>query len=298
MDLVSAAHTFLRIASTGSISAVAQEKGRTQSAISRQLAALEDQLQVRLFNRTTAGLSLTDDAETLLPFARQLLDCADAFGEAARARQGRIAGAVRLSVPSQLGVFLSSQLGPFLEAHPAIKLELLLRDDAQDLVSAGIDLEVRVGETADSSLIRRKLGQTTAYLVASPAYVEKAGEPRSPSEIETHTCLTHARAGYQDVWWFIDGDGPIQVRVPGRFHAESAYAVREAALAGSGIAVLSHLLVQDDIAQGRLVALMPQYPLARFPIFAVYPSQINLPLRVRVLIEFLAALLADDKEMM
>jgi DNA-binding transcriptional LysR family regulator len=164
----------------------------------------------------------------------------------------RIPAEVRLSVPVPLGLYFSSKLDTHLDLHEDLSIDLILHDKLRDLIDEGIDLQVCVGQVSDSALISRRIGATTAFLVAAPEYVNGRAEPEQPSDLQQHDCIVYHRWGKDDVWWFATPEGIVSVSVRGRFRANNSDAVRRAALNGHGIALLSHLLVAEDISAGRL----------------------------------------------
>jgi DNA-binding transcriptional LysR family regulator len=298
VDLIAAFRTFLRVAEIGSFSAVAEERGVTQPAVSRQVSALEEHFGTRLVQRSTHAVTLTDEGQDLLLAAQQLVDSADALRESLGRRRGKPVGRVRLGVPVALGLYLSSQLGGLLNEHEELSIDLVLRDDIADMIEEGLDLQVLVGAANDSALISRRVGATTAFLVAAPQYLKERSLPEQPSDLRDHDCIVYRRWGRRDdVWWFSSAEGNVSVPVRGRFRANNAEAVHRATLDGRGITLLSHLLVADDIRSGRLRSLMPAFRPLRFPLTVVYPSRRNLPPRVRTVIEFLTELLHADPEM-
>jgi DNA-binding transcriptional LysR family regulator len=181
-----------------------------------------------------------------------------------------------------------------LKKHDELSIDLILHDRLRDLIEEGIDLQLCVGEVSDSALISRRIGATTAFLVAAPDYLKGRALPEQPADLQKHDCMISHRWGRDDVWWFTSPEGAVSVSVHGRFRANNSEAVRRAALNSQGIALLSHLLVADDIAAGRLRVLMPAFPPARFPLTVVYPSRRNLPPRVRVVIEYLSEIIQAD----
>lgn len=293
MDLIATLRSFLRVAETGSFSAVAAEKGMTQPAISRQVTALEEHLGTRLVHRTTQSVTLTQEGRQLLGQARELVNEADAlFGWAAQSR-GKPVGQVRIAVSVPLGLYLATHIDRLLDRYPDISIDLVLRDYYGNLIEEGLDAEVRVGDIADSALISRRIGATSHILVASPDYLASCQAPLHPRDLADHSCIIHRQAGNNDVWWFNErrmAGGTISVAVAGRIGSNNAAAVHRAALAGHGVACVSILLASDDIAAGRLVRLLPDYPCRRYPIYIDYPSRRHLPLRVRVVIDFIALL--------
>ena len=297
MDIIAALRTFLRVAEVGSFSAVAEERGVTQPAVSRQVSALEEHFGTRLVQRSTHAVTLTDEGRELVPAAQQLVDSADTLQERTGRRRAKPVGRVRLSVPVPLGLYFSSKLDALLKKHDELSIDLVLHDRLRDLIEEGIDLQVCVGEVSDSALISRRIGATTAFLVAAPDYLKGRAAPKEPADLQQHECIVYYRWGRDDVWWFAGREGAVSTSVRGRFRANNSEAVRRAALNGYGIALLSHLLVADDIGAGRLRVLMPAFPPSRFPLTVVYPSRRNLPSRVRAVIDFLSEIVQADPAM-
>ncbi|OWV99817.1 LysR family transcriptional regulator [Rhizobium sp. R693] len=294
MDIVSALRAFLRVAETGSFSAAAIDLDLTQPAVSRQISALEGHLNTRLLHRTTNALALTVEGEQMIAMALRVVEAVDALAEASCIDTAMASGRVRLTLPAPLGLCVSERLARLLESHPALSVELIFREEPSDLIGDGIDLEVRLGPVSDSSLMCRRIGWTTAFLVAAPRYLAQHGTPNTPDEISGHECICYSRAGDGRSWSFSNGSDEICVRIAPRLVANNAVAVHRAVLTGGGLAVLSHLLACPDIEAGRLIKLMPEFPPARLPINVVYPSRKNLPLRVRTVLEFLAETVRDD----
>jgi DNA-binding transcriptional LysR family regulator len=297
MDLIAALRTFLRVSEVGSFSAVAEERGVTQPAVSRQVTALEEHFATRLVQRSTHAVTLTEEGRELMPAAQQLVDSADALQEQTGRRRSKPVGRVRLSVPVPLGLYFSGKLDTLLKRHEELSLDLILHDKLRDLIEEGIDLQVCVGEVTDSALISRRIGATTAFLVAAPSYLKGRAAPEKPADLQNHDCIVYHRWGREDVWWFVSPEGPLSVSVRGRFRSNNSEAVRHAALNGHGIALLSHLLVAEDIKSDRLRVLMPSFLPARFPLTVVYPSRRNLPPRVRAVIDYLSETVQADPAM-
>jgi DNA-binding transcriptional LysR family regulator len=297
VDLIAALRNFLRVAEVGSFSAVAEERGVTQPAVSRQVSALEEHFGTRLVQRSTHAVTLTDEGRELVPAAQQLVDSADTLQQQTGRRRTKAVGRVRLSVPVPLGLYFCSKLGALLDKHEELSIDLILHDRLRDLIEEGIDLQVCVGEVSDSALISRRIGATAAYLVAAPNYLNGRPAPEQPSDLQQHDCIVYHRWGRDDVWWFTSREEAVSVSVRGRFRANNSDAVRRAALNGHGIALLSHLLVAEDISACRLRVLMPAFPPARFPLTVVYPSRRNLPPRVRAVIEYLSEIVQADPAM-
>lgn len=293
MDIICALRAFLRVAETGSFSAAAIDLNLTQPAVSRQVSALEAHLNIRLLHRSTSALALTAEGEQMIPMALKVIEAVEALGDSTDA-SGTAAGNVRLSVPAPLGLYMSDRLAALLDLHPKLSVELLFREEPSDLVEEGIDLEVRLGPVTDGSLVCRRIGWTTAFLVAAPAYLERRSSPKALEDLSRHDCICYSRGGDGRSWLFSNGADEVAMRIAPRLTVDNAVAVHRTVLAGAGIAILSHILAVPDIAAGRLVNLLPDFPPARLPINLAYPSRRNMPLRVRTVIDYLVAAMRED----
>lgn len=287
MDLLHALGTFVRIAETGSFSAVARETGTSHSAATRLIGQLEDHFGVRLFHRTTRRISLTEDGQDLLGHARHLLDTAAEMEGALGRNRASPSGLVRLGLPVAAATLLVPRLRGLLEHHVGLEVELVVRDRINDLVEERLDVALHVGQPADTSLIARPMGIYGRVAIAAPSYLERRGAPREPAELQGHACIVHDVGPDSAHWHFTGAKGPVQVTVSGPFRANNSAAVHQAALAGYGIARLPELQVLDDIRAGRLYRLLPDYPSDRAQVYVVYPSRRYLAPRTRVVIDFL-----------
>ena len=287
MDLIGALRAFVRVTETGSFSAVARETHVSQSAVTRLVAQLEQHFEVRLFHRTTRRLSLTDDGQVLLAHARHLLESADEMETVLGRQSGAPRGLVRLGTSVAGGLFLATRLPVLLARYPGLSVELVMRDQESDMIEDRLDLAFRSGEIADASLVARRAGFLGRAVVAAPVYLERHGAPSTPEDLTAHICLIHDATAEPEVWRFTGPDGPLSVRVTGAFIANDSEAVRRAARAGHGIALLPEIQLIDDLRAGRLFRLMEDYPSQRVPVHIVYPSRRNLAPRTRVVMDFL-----------
>lgn len=277
----------VQAAAAGSLSAAARRLEITPLVASRRLAALEQQLGVRLMHRTTRAVALTGEGEIFLPFAQAIIE-AEQAAQAALAPTARGAsGLLRLTAPAACGRKVVAPLVPeILAANPELRIDLELTDAVVDIVGAGIDVAVRIGRLQDSTLIARRLAPNPRRLCASPDYVARAGQPKRLADLAAHACL--ALTG-QTHWPFTAGGRRREVRVSGPLSSSSIEAVHAACCAGLGIALLSAWDVADDLAAGRLVTL----PLAdaepqELAIWAVYPTARLIPRKVHAFVEALA----------
>ncbi|MEJ0016221.1 MAG: LysR family transcriptional regulator [Acetobacteraceae bacterium] len=288
MDLLGSLRAFIRVTETGSFSAVSREMHVSQSAVTRLVAQLEQHFGVRLLHRTTRRLSLTDDGQALLTHARHVLESAEEMELALGRQSGAPRGLVRLGTSVAGGLFLSTRLPALLARYPGLSVELVMRDQPSDMIEERLDLAFRSGEIADASLVARRVGYLGRAVVAAPVYLERHGAPAVPDDLASHTCLIHDATADPELWRFTGPEGPISVRVSGAFIANDSEAVRRAARAGHGIALLPEIQLIDDLRAGRLFRLLEDYPSQRSPVHIVYPSRRNLAPRTRVVMEFLA----------
>ncbi|MBS0241468.1 MAG: LysR family transcriptional regulator [Proteobacteria bacterium] len=295
MDLLGPMRTFVRVVEAGSFTAVAAEQNTSQPTISRQVASLEEHLGARLLTRTTRALTLTDDGRAFYEHALRALE---AIGEAENAvgrRQAKPTGTLRMAVPVVLGRrHIVPRLSRFLGRYPDVSIDLTMSDNFVDLVEQGIDLAIRVGEITDQSLVARKIGTVRRLTVASPAYLKVRGTPRAPEDLKRHDCIVYTRLATGNRWHFESKDGPLSVSVGGRFRVDNSEAVREGVLSGLGIAVIPAFAFSGDVTSGAVKVLLKAYEPKLLPLNAVYPSRRYVPLRVRVMIDFLAHELEID----
>ncbi|HEY0504889.1 MAG TPA: LysR family transcriptional regulator [Lysobacter sp.] len=296
MDRIGDIALFLRVLDLGSISAAARSLDLSVAVASQRLKRLERDLGVRLLHRTTRRLHATPEGAALAEQGRPLVEDLEALTGGLRQAGADIAGTLRVTASASFGrQYLSPLLPEFLALHPRVKLSINLTDQMLDLVSAGFDLAIRIGALDDSTLVARKLAVNHRVLCASPDYVRRYGMPRTPQELADHECvLLVGSQGRQDVWRFGDGaGGEIAVRVRGRVETNYGELVRDSAVAGLGISVHSSWHVCEDLREGRLVQVLPDFPITDSGIYAVMPQRRLVPPRVRAFVDFLADRFAD-----
>jgi DNA-binding transcriptional LysR family regulator len=287
MDTIETLRTFIRVVETGSLSAVAREMSASQSTVSRQITQLEEHFGVRLFHRTTRHLSLTDDGENLHAHARSLLETVEGMEAALGQHKSSPSGHVRVATPVSLGLILMDRVPALMARYPGLSLELVMQDDARDLIEEGLDLAVRSGEVVNQSLIKRSLGTVVRVAVAAPAYVDRRGSPLQPSDLVDHACIVHRVTPSDSNWSLMGPDGSETITVHGPLSTNNHAAVRRAAIGGLGIALLPEYQIVDDIEVGRLLRVLPEYTSETLPAYLVYPSRRHLAPRTRVVIDFL-----------
>jgi DNA-binding transcriptional LysR family regulator len=280
---------FARVVATGSLSAAARELGLSTAMVSRRLAALESRLGVRLVNRTTRSLRLTDEGARYHDACTRVLAEIEDADAAASAGGAEAQGALRVALPASFGHQHVAPLVPeFARRYPKVRLALSLSDRNVNVIDEGFDLAIRIAHLEDSSLTARRLAPNRRVLCASPDYLERHGTPRTPAELTGHNCLT--TTDFTMTWEYKDPHGRSgSVRVSGRFACDNWEVLREWALAGLGVALKSTWDVHRHLEDGSLVELCPGYTFHRdVAIYAVYPHRRFLPAKTRVFIEFLA----------
>jgi len=299
MDRLQAMQTFVRVVETGSFSAVAREQTSTQSAVSKQVAALERHLGAKLLTRTTRTLALTDDGVRYFEDARRLVaEVVEAEGQLRRGEQ-QLSGWLRVAASVGFGTrVLRPHVHSFLAAHPGVKIDLKLNDGFVDLVEQGIDVAVRIGNLADSTLVARRIGRIRRAVVASKAYVEAATVERSmpdiPEDLKRHPCIVYTELRSRNRWDFSTPDGStVSVRVEGPLQTNASDIVRAAVLDGVGIAYSPTWLFQDLIDTGDVQVLLPTWQTSPLPLHLVSPPERRHAAKVRAFSEHLASALVD-----
>jgi DNA-binding transcriptional LysR family regulator len=287
MDTIETLRTFVRVVETGSLSAVAREINASQSTVSRQITQLEEHFGVRLFHRTTRHLSLTDDGQNLHDHARNVLEMVEGMEASLGQNKSSPVGHVRVATPVSLGLILMSRMPVLMARYPGLSVELVMEDHAGDMIEEGLDLAVRSGEVMNLSLIKRSLGTVVRVAVATPDYLSRRGLPSRPADLVDHDCIVHRVSPNDSEWRLIGPGGAISVMVDGMVTTNNHEAVRAAALGGLGIGLLPEYQVVDDVENGRLARVLPEYTSETLAAYVVYPSRRHLALRTRVVIDFL-----------
>lgn len=284
------------IVDSGTFAAAADILNMSQSGVSRSIARLEARLGIRLLERTTRSVSLTDEGRR---FYEQVIPLLAGLEEAAAsATQGTTAVRGRLRVnldPYFSRLILGPRLGAFLESYPQLRLELITTDRLGDLVADGFDLAVRFGKPRPSTLVARKLLDTRMVTIAAPAYLKRYGHPKDPRELEKghHVCIQFRdpETGRPYPWEFHKRRKKLVLETSGSLTLNDAGTLYSVCLAGHGMAQVMDLGVGTMIADGRLVEVFPDWPDERFPLYALHPSRHHLPAKTRAFLDFIIALL-------
>lgn len=282
---------FVEVMRQGSFAAVARERNIDPSSVSRTIAALESEIGVRLFQRTTRQLAPTEAGITYFQRVEPLVEEMQQAIIAAKDISGQPKGTLRVTASVSFGLKCIVPLLPKFEAmYPELTVELLLTDAVVDLFAERIDVAVRLGQLADSTFIAQQLMRTRYWVCASPDYLQQWGQPQTPSDVEQHNCLLFPLAGFRTRWTFKDKDGDLkEISVRGRTIISNALALQQCARAGMGLALLPHWLIDEDVDTNKLVNLFPHYQVTATDFntaaWLVYPSRAYIPLKVRVFAE-------------
>jgi DNA-binding transcriptional LysR family regulator len=290
---LSVLQTFVDVIKHGSFAAVARERTVDPSSISRAIAGLEEELGIRLFQRTTRQLSPTEAGMAYFQRIEPLVEEMQAAIAVAADLSGQPKGTLRMTASVSFGLTCIVPLLPrFRSLYPDLTVDLVLTDAMLDLFTERIDLAIRLGLLADSTLIAQQLMPTQYCVCASPQYLQQWGHPKIPSDIEQHNCLLFPLAGFRSKWRFRTMQGEeCEVFVQGRTMISNAIALQRCAIAGMGLALLPNWLIDHDLQDGALVDVFPSYAVTATEFntaaWLVYPSRAYVPLKVRVLIDFL-----------
>nr|WP_205925935.1 LysR family transcriptional regulator [Rhizobium sp. P38BS-XIX] len=295
VDRFSSLRLFVRVVERGSFSHVGREMGIGQPAVSKQIAALEARLGAPLLNRTSRGLSPTSAGQDLYESALRILD--DLEETELRIGQNRSspAGLVRLATPPALGrLYIIPRLAEFMQRYPNIWIDLSPSERRVDLVEERIDIALRVGPLANSSLIARKIGDLQMAVVATPAYLERFGEPTSPADLRSHKLIAGQSQGATQAWKFKHADGAFLLEPQGHFRSNDAEDQRAAVLAGLGIGYGGRAIFAADIDAGAVVPILQSYIPDPSPIHVIFAGGRRTPERIRIVIDLLAHICAEE----
>jgi DNA-binding transcriptional LysR family regulator len=277
---------FARVVHHRSFSAAAREAGIAKSAVSRRVAKLESDLGVRLLQRSTRALAVTDDGLRVFAHCAALVAAAAAAHEAADGRAGAARGIVRVGAPFTFAqLHLTRAIADFLPRHPEVEVHLALDNRVVDMIEGGFDVVIRIGRLAPSELVARRLAKDRLVVCGSPAYLAQHGEPRQPDDLAQHECIHYSLVD-RDAEWRFRGGPRLPTR--GRFVASDGTALKDAAVAGVGLAVVPFFMVARDVAEGRLRLVLEGARRAEIGIYAVTAHRTNVPARTRALLDFLA----------
>ena len=283
MDALSGLAVFVRVVEDGSFSAAARSLFLSKSAVSKQVSGLEDRLGARLLNRTTRRLTLTDAGTVLYERAQRILaEVGEAEAEVSQLTEAP-RGVLRINLPLTFGI---AHIGPLL---PDVTLDVVAEDRVVNVVEEGFDAAVRIAALPESSLIARRLCSSPRILAASPAYGAAHGLPQRPEDLHAHACLTYAY-NLRGNEWTLEGPGGrrVSVRVRGPLRVNNGEIMRSAALAGMRVVLSPTFIIGRDVAEGRLLHLLPEWRDTSASVYVVHPHARLVPAKVRAFIDYLA----------
>ena len=291
----SAIPVFVAVVECDSFSSAASRLGMTKSAVSKRISVLEDSLGVRLFNRTTRKLTLTEAGEQLSDYARSSFTLAQDGFAAISKFQGKPKGTLKINAPMTFSrLHLVPYIKEFLELYPELEVVLSMDDKVMDMTEGAFDVGIRIGELKDSSLVAKKLVDCKSVVCAAPEYVEQFGRPSNPEELVNHNCIYYSlfKAGVE--WTFFKNGKKTKVQPRGNFIVNNSDAIAEILLQGLGICQMPTFIVSKHLSSGALVTLLEGYSLPNHAIYAVYPERKHLPEKVSVFINFMKEKLGDN----
>jgi DNA-binding transcriptional LysR family regulator len=292
LDRYAALETYVAVVETGSFSAAARRLGVGQPAVSKSVAQLEDRLGVRLLLRADRRLTPTEAGRGYYAYARRVIDEAGEADEAARGSAVALTGTLKICAAVTFArLHVIPRLGTFLASHPELSIDVVLDDRNVDLLLEGIDVALRMGDLVDSSMTARRVGQSRRLVVATPAYLARAGTPESPSDLAAHQAIVYDQGGGGGSWRFRRGDDDTAVTLSGRLRVTAAEGVRAAVLAGLGLSVASEWMFAPELADGSVVRLLPAWALPPIDLWAVFPSGRRASAKARAFVDFVQATL-------
>ncbi len=291
MDRVISMRVFVHAASAGSLSAAARQLDMSPAMATKHVNALEARLGVKLFHRTTRGLTLTEAGANYLEACQRILPEIDAAEAEATSQRITASGLLRMNVPLSFGMqYVAPLLANFSQRHPEVVIELGLSDAQLDLIAGNWDLAIRIGHLADSTLQTRQLGDICMQVCAAPEYLDRRGVPQTVSQLTQHNCLSYTLSATQSgKHWAFGAKGEVRVPISGDLLANNGDALVAAAIAGQGIIYQPHFIVCEAIKRGELVVLELDKPAMKLGgIHVLYPPDRRPPAKVRVMIDYLA----------
>lgn len=288
MDRFGDLDVFAHVVTAKSMSAAGRELKLSPAVISKRIRRLEERLGVRLLQRTTRQLSLTEAGQGFYERVVSILASIEDAEAWVSSGTGQARGTLRVSAPTSFGrLHIAPHLKPFLDANPAVTVELVLSDAFVDIIAEGFDLAVRIADLQDSSLVAKRLAPNHRILCAAPAYLEAHGMPATLDDLQRHTLIAHNA----DHWRLEGPEGPVSVKVAGPLRTNSSEVVREALIAGLGIALRSTWDVGSELQSGQLARVLPAYSTGRrVSVHAVYPSRRHMEQKVRAFVDYLGEL--------
>ncbi len=292
MDRFRTMESFVRVVRSGSFTIAANQLGLSRALVSRHVSDLEQRLGVRLLNRSTRSLNLTDEGRSYLDFCEQLFQDVEHKERAIVQTRTEAVGTLKLTAPKSFGAMhLADAIVAFASVQPKLRVSLILEDVSfrfGEFSEKGLDLALRITSVRNASFVEESIAPLEWVVCAAPDYLAREGRPSAPAELASLACLVHVNVLPSDhIWRFEGPKGNQSIKVTGAFMSNSALALRKAALAGLGIALVPRYSVAEDLASGALVAVLPRYKTVPRPLLAVYPRTPAVPQKVRIFADFL-----------
>jgi DNA-binding transcriptional LysR family regulator len=288
MDRFTSMSSFVQVVDRKSFSRAARQLKLSQATVTGHVQSLEQQLGVRLLNRTTRKVSLTEEGAQFYQRCIRILAEFTEVENLAKSFERAPRGRLRLNTDVTLARVVAPVVSEYVQSYPEVSVELIMTDQVSDLVEGKFDLAIHAGSAFDSSLIQRRLGGAQRVVCASPIYLALRGTPRIPEDLTEHNCLTVSNSSRRNRWHFTSRTGELEIEIAGNLCSNSIEAIRAAALKGQGICLLPLLSVAEDLKTGRLLRLLPNYAAVEAAIQALYLGGRNLSARVRTFLDFVA----------
>ena len=296
MKLLAAMKAFVAVADAGQFSLASERLGLSRAMASKQVMDLEAHLGLRLLNRTTRKVSLTDEGAGYLDRCREILAAIDEAEQEFTARALEPSGRLRVTAPMSFGAsHVAPQLAVYAASNPRVSVELILNDRHVDLVEEGFDLAIRIGRLPDSSLVARKIGEMRLITCAAPSYLAVRGRPQSLTDLANHECVLYSFASAGAVWNFVGPSGAESVRVGGRVICNNGEAIRNVGIAGLGVIAQPDFIVAGHLATGALERVLSGYEMEPTGIYAIHTSRRHVPLKIRRFVDQLAAAFSEKR---
>lgn len=287
MDTIELMRTFVAVVDNMSFTAAATRLGRSKALISKHVGELEERLGVRLINRTTRSVQVTDIGRAYSERARTLISDFEALEDTVKSQSGEPRGRLRITAPHTLGEMeMMEMLEAFHKRYPRLELDIFLSDRLVDLVAEGFELALRVTTLQDSTLIARKLCDVRLLLCASRDYLAREGKPKKPADLVGHACIVDTNIRWRDVWRFGSLEDGEQVRVTPAITVNSATAVHRAVTNGMGIGFMPEFAAARELKAGRIVSLFERQTTTTLGVYLVYPHRLHMSAKVRAFIDF------------
>jgi len=288
MDRVLGMTTFVKVVDSGGFAAAARALNMSPSAVTLHVQAIEDRLGVRLLNRTTRHVSMTEAGHAYYDDCTRILAEIDNAEQAVQELQSKPRGRLRVNASPTMPLQISEAIAEFTTQYPEVSLDMTVTGRMVDLVEEGFDLALRITPVPDSSLIIRRLAPFRFAVCGAPDYLARRGTPTRLADLADHNCMIYSDSPFGREWHFLDQDGGEQsVPLSGNFQANSGYAIRLAALLGQGLMYAPKFLVADDLAAGRLVQVLSEFRTAELTVDAIYPHRRHLSAKVRIFLDLL-----------